>query len=153
MKYMIGIALAALLAACAGGSTRDGLADETAIYERHAGAAEMDVRYTSIRNWWPVGHHSVVLELNGARHYLVGLSGPCDMELRMSPSLRIIASRRNVLGHFDRVGVGSEVCRINTIRRLNMDAVKQDLEAARADGPVSREDVDVEVDDQDSGGT
>lgn len=153
MKHMIGIALAALLAACAGGSTRDSLADETAIYERHAGAAEMDVRYTSIRNWWPVGHQSIVLEFAGARHYLVTLSGACDLELRLSPSLRIISSRHNVLGRFDRVAIGGELCRINTIRRLDMDAVKQDLEAARADGPESSEDVAVEVEDQGSGGT
>lgn len=157
MQRTIAVLMAALLAACAGGGEkRDDLQRESAIYERNAGAAEHQVRYTSIRNWWPVGHQSVAFEFNRGRHYLVDLSGPCDMDLRIASTLRIIGSQRNVLDRFGRVAVGGRECRIVSIHRLDMEAVERELDAARADRREPREDVEVDIDEraaQDSGGT
>lgn len=156
MRRVLMVLLAAVLAGCAGsGDRRNDLQREAAVYERHAGAAEQQIRYTSIRNWWPVGHHSVAFEVNRQRHYLVRLSGPCDIDLRMASTLRIVSSRRNLLDEFDRIAVGGRECRIVNIRRLDMEAVESELDEARSRRDAN-DDIEVEIEKseaQDSGGT
>ncbi|NEZ05143.1 hypothetical protein G4Y73_13380 [Wenzhouxiangella sp. XN201] len=154
-KKLMLLVLTGFLAACAGpGEVREGnRADEMAVYERHAGAAESWVRFTNIRNWQAVGFHSVVLELGGSRHYLVKLIGACDLELNSGVTLRLITSRRNVLSDFDKVVVGGQPCQIQSIHRLDYQAVQAELESEGEPVPDRQDGVSVESQDQSSGGT
>lgn len=154
MRNVALILMAFLLAACAGsGEQRDrDRFEEMAIYERHAGAAQSWVRYTSIRNWWAVGFHSVVFEVDRSRHYLVELIGSCSLDLDSSITLRLVNTRRNVLSEFDKVIVGGQTCQIQSIHPLDYEAVKAELEAEDEDLPEGQGNVSVEAEDQSSGG-
>lgn len=151
MRKLLMILSTLLVAACAasGDSRERDRAGEMAVYERHAGAAQSWVRYTSIRNWWAVGRHSVVFEMDRSRHYLVELIGACDLELDSAITLRLASSRRNVLGELDDVVVRGRTCQIQSIRRLDFEAVESELEAS----PDKQDMIRVESADQSSGGT
>lgn len=155
LKKLMLLVLVAFLAACAASDqAREGnRADEMAIYERHAGAAETWVRFTNIRNWWAVGYHSVALELGGSRHYLVKLIGACDLELNSGVTMRLVTSRRNVLSDFDKVVVSGQPCQIQSIHRLDYQAVQAELESNGKPLPDGQDDISVEAEDQSSGGT
>lgn len=151
LKKLLLPVLAVLVVACAASDQareRDRF-DEMAIYERHAGAAETWVRFTNIRSWQAVGYHSVVLELGGSRHYLVKLIGACDLELDSGITMRLITSRRNVLSDFDTIEVGGQPCQIQSIHRLDYDAVQAELEAEGVSAPDEQDAVSVESEDGD----
>src|SRR5699024_8267946 len=120
--------------------------------ERHAGASQNWVRYANIRNWYAVGFHSVVFEVDRSRHYLVELIGPCDLDLDSAITMRLVNSRRNVLSEFDRVVVGGRQCEIQSIRRLDLDAVEAELEEKNRSLPKGQGGLESEI-DQSSGGT
>lgn len=151
MRKVILIFSTLLVAACAasGDSRERDRAANAAVYERHAGAAQSWVRYTSIRNWWAVGHHSVVFEMDRSRHYLVELIGACDLELDSAITLRLASSRRNVLSEMDDVVVRGRACQIQSIRRLDYEAVESQLGA----DPEKQGSINIEADGQSSGGT
>lgn len=154
IRKLVAFLLVLAVSACAGNGEQDGLKEEFEFYQRHAGADMQSVRYASLRNWTPVGRHAVVFETNGSRHYLVELSGPCDLDLRFSSSLHLESVRRNVLGNFDRVIIAGQECQIQSIRPLDMDAVERELAQRRNETPEARTDVTVEAGEgQDSGGT
>jgi hypothetical protein len=154
MRKLTIVLMSALLAACAGsGEPRgDGRFEEIAVYERHTTGAESWVRYTSIRNWWPVGFHSVVFEMGGNRHYLVSLIGACDLDLDSAVTLRLVNSRRNVLSEFDEVIVNGRTCQVQSIHRVDYEAVKAELEEKGEDMPAKQGNVSVSGPDQSSGG-
>lgn len=152
MRNIMIVLLSGLVAACAAsGENRYDRVDRRAIYESHAGAAESRVRYTSIRNWWAVGFHLVVFEMDRSRHYLVELTGACDLDLGSATTLRLVSDRRNVLSEFDKVIAGGRACRVQSIRPVNYDAIKAELEHESM--PENKGGVDIESDDQSSGGT
>lgn len=151
-KFMI-ILMTTVVSACAASGDQRDRFEEIAVYERHAGAAESWVRYTSIRNWWSAGFHSVVFEVGGPRHYLVELIGACDLDLDSAVTLRLHTSRRNVLSEFDDVVVGGRTCQIRSIRRLDYEAVKAELEAEGESVPDKQGEISVESGAQPSGGT
>lgn len=151
-KFLIILMTVAVGACAASGDQRDRF-EEMAVFERHAGATENWVRYTRIRNWWAVGYHSVVFEMNQSRHYLVELIGACDLDLNSAVALRLTTSRRNVLSEFDDVVVEGRACQIRSIRRLDYEAVKAELEAEDDSLPQGQGDVTVETESQSSGGT
>ncbi|NBB92196.1 MAG: hypothetical protein GVY32_03395 [Gammaproteobacteria bacterium] len=153
MRKLMIILLTGFVAACAASGEyepRD-RADEVATYEFHAGAAESWVRYTSIRNWWSVGFGSVVFEMDRSRHYLVDLAGACDLDLHSATTLRVVSDRRNVLSEFDDVIVNGRTCQVRSIRQLDYEAVKAELEADAM--PDKKDTIDVATEDQSSGGT
>lgn len=151
-KFML-ILMPILVAACAASGQPRDKAAEMAVYEHHAGAAESWVRYTSIRNWWAAGHHSVVFEMDRSRHYLVELIGPCDLDLDSAITMRLVNSRRNVLSEFDRVYVGGQPCHIQSIRRLDLEAVEAELAERNKSLPDGQGRLEVEAEGQSSGGT
>lgn len=153
MRNIIVVLISALLAACAAPGERQEVdrGDQMATYELHAGGSESWVRYTSIRNWWSVGLGSVVFEMDRSRHYLVELVGACALDLRGATTLRLVNDRRNVLSEFDEVIVNGRSCQVRSIRRLDYEAVKAELE--RASMPDEKGTVDIETGDQSSGGT
>lgn len=152
MRNVLIVLTSVFFVACASSGERQSLDrfEEMAVYERHAGAPENWVRYTSIRNWWAVGLHSVVFEVGGSRHYLVDLIGACDLDLGSAATLKLVGTRRNVLSEFDKVIVGGRACQIRSIKRLDYEAVKAELED---ETPDKQGDVTVEMESQSSGGT
>lgn len=153
MRKILMILMPILIAACAASGEPRDRAEEMAVYERHAGATKSWVRYTNIRNWWAAGYHSVVFEMDRSRHYLVKLIGPCDLELGSAISMRLVNSRRNVLSEFDRVDVRGQSCQIQSIRRLDFEAVKAELEDKDGSLPDGQGSLEAETEDQSSGGT
>lgn len=153
MRKLMIILLSGLVAACAasGEQERRDRAEELAAYELHASGAESWVRYTSIRNWWSVGFGSVVFEMDRSRHYLVDLAGACSLDLQSATTLRVVSDRRNVLSEFDDVIVNGRTCQVRSIRRLDYEAIKSELEAESM--PDKKGSVDVATEDQSSGGT
>ncbi len=154
MRAILTVLVSALIAACAasGDSRERDRFEEMAVYERHAGGAESWVRYTSIRNWWAVGFNSVVFEMGRSRFYLVELVGACDLDLDSAITLKLVSGRRNVLGEFDDVIVNGRNCQVRSIRRLDYEAVKAELEEAGESLPDKQEELRVETEDH-SGGT
>ena len=155
MRAVVILLMSALVAACAGSGEpreRDRF-EEMAVYERHAGGAESWVRYTSIRNWWAVGFNSVVFEMGRSRFYLVELIGACDLDLDSAMTLKVVSGRRNVIGEFDDVIVNGRTCQVQSIRRLDYEAVKAELEDEGESLPNKHDNVDVETQDASSGGT
>lgn len=153
VRNLFAVLLVVALSACASVGDSSGRSQEIDVYERHAGAAETWVRFSSIRNWWAVGFHSVVLEMGRGRHYLVRLMGACDVKFNSGVSLQLVTSRRNVLSDFDRVVAGGQSCQVQSIHRLDYDAVKAELEARGEPVPEGTEPAAVESEDQSSGGT
>ncbi|MEE4304295.1 MAG: DUF6491 family protein [Wenzhouxiangella sp.] len=150
-KFML-ILLPLFIAACAASGEQRDKFDEMAVYDRHAGATQSWVRYTSIRNWYAVGFHAVVFEMDRNRHYLVELIGPCDLDLDSAIAMRLVNTRRNVLSEFDRVVVGGQQCQIQSIRRLDLEAVQAELEDKDRSLPDGQGSLETET-DQPSGGT
>lgn len=155
MRQFLFLAMVFLLAGCAGiGDEREGdRAERMAVYERHAGASENWVRYSRIRNWWSVGMNSVVLEVDSSRHYLLRLIGPCSMDLDTTAILRLVSSRPNVLGRSDDLIVGGQRCDIQSIHRLDYEAVKAELEQNGVSEPEKQDEVRIETEDQSSDAT
>jgi len=155
MRKIVLILMSALVAACAafGEPGERDRRQEIAVYQRHAGGAESWVRFISIRNWWSVGIHSVVLEMDRSRHYLVDLVGACDINLSSAVTLRLVTRRRNMLSEFDDVVVGGHACQIRSIRRLDFEAVEAELAERDEALPEGRDSLEVEVEDQSAGGT
>ena len=126
------------------------------ICQRHASAEETSsVMYGSIRNWRPVGQDAVLIEFNRNRHYLFELSAPCSTEIPFAQSIRLLTSSSQRVDRFDRIQVGSAVCRITSIREVDFAAVQADLEALRASPGPALETIDTDLIHADdySGGT
>src|SRR5690625_2318766 len=94
MRTVLITLLAVVIAGCATGDRRQSAEDEAlnqqAVYQRHAGATQSWVRYTRIRNWWPVGLSSVALQTGPSQHYLLELTGACDLSLDRAFAVRLV---------------------------------------------------------------
>ncbi|MGY6587627.1 MAG: DUF6491 family protein [Wenzhouxiangella sp.] len=127
-----------LLAACAGRQTAEQRSGE--VYFRHAGSEVEQVRYASVRGWQPVGDEAVLLDLAGRGHYLLTLSANCHSDIRFTNNLRLNTQLRGVLTRFDQVTIMGNQCRIQSIRPVDMEAVRADLaerdEAESGAGPL-----------------
>lgn len=151
---IVTLLIAGLLIACAAPGERQRELERTGeIYARHAGDRVEHVLFSGVRNWRPAGREGVVVEFSGRRHYLLGLTAPCDFEIQYAVRLRLINAQPNLLTRFDRVRVGGETCRITSIRPVNMEEVREELEQSDLDEPRTSSGIVVEQTDQDSGGT
>ena len=137
-KLVATLSMVLLVAACAGRQTAEQRSGE--VYFRHAGSEVEQVRYASVRGWQPVGDEAVLLDLAGRGHYLLTLSANCHTDIRFTNNLRLDTQLRGVLTRFDRVIVRDNLCRIQSIRPVDMDAVRADLaeqdEAESGAGPL-----------------
>lgn len=119
------------MAGCAVGNGYLDRQQTSEVYQRHAGPEESYVRYTSIRGWQSAGYDGIVVELNGRRHYLLELTGPCDLDLRTSPRIKLVNRHHNQLSSFDSVYVGDQRCSVTAVRKIDMEAVTSDLKKLR----------------------
>jgi len=105
--------------------------DETThleVYLNHAGEPVSQVFIGgSIRDWQPVGANMVRMEFNRQRHFLVELAPPCPSVLRGVTTLQLIPAQGGYLSTFDRVRMGDLDCRIQSIRELDYEAIREAL--------------------------
>ncbi len=153
MKAIVLGFMVLLLAGCAAQERRPTLEQIEEVYLRHAGSDAHSVFFSNIRGWRPAGVRMLVIEFGPRRDYLVELTPPCEMNLRFEPVIRVINTQRGILSRFDSIQVGRDVCRIVSLRRIDMDAVRADLEQLRLETPGVNERISEEPADQDSGGT
>ncbi len=153
MKAVVLVFVGCLLAGCAAQERRPTLQEIEDVHVRHAGSDVQNVMFSSIRGWRPAGMRMLVIEFGPRRDYLVELTPPCEMNLRFEPVIRVVNRQRGMLSRFDSIQVGRDVCRIVRLRRIDMDAVRVDLEQLRLDAPGINERISEEAVDQDSGGT
>ncbi|HLS04908.1 MAG TPA: DUF6491 family protein [Wenzhouxiangella sp.] len=131
MRTVLITLLAVVIAGCATGDRRQSAEDEAlnqqAVYQRHAGATQSWVRYTRIRNWWPVGLSSVALQTGPSQHYLLELTGACDLSLDRAIAVRLVTRSTNVLSEGDELVADGRRCRVRAIRPLDYGAVQAEL--------------------------
>ena len=153
MKLIIVIFFAIVLVGCADKQPRPNVQEKYEIYTFHAGAEVDHVPFANARNWQPVGVNALMIEFGPRRHYLFTVAPPCDFDLRHVPSIAVINTQPNRVTRFDRIRVGADMCRILSIRSLDMEGVREDLERLDQDRPESGGEIRVETENQDSGGT
>ena len=153
MRLLLLIPFALMLAGCATQERRPTLEQIEEVYLRHAGSDVQTVMFSNIRGWQPAGRRMLVIEFGSRRDYLVELAPPCAMNLRFEPVIRVINTQRGMLSRFDSIQIGRDVCRIVSLRRIDMNDVRAALEELRLEAPAVNERISEESTGQDSGGT
>jgi hypothetical protein len=112
---------------CAVVTKHDG-ADATRVHLEHAGEPVNRVFIGGgIRDWQPVGADMVRMEFNRQRHFLVELAPPCPGALRGAATLQLVPAQHAYLSTFDQVRIDGLECRIQTIRELDYESVREAL--------------------------
>lgn len=121
-------------------------AEKLALYRASAGEPVSDFQYFgSINGWSPIGDNALVVWTKPSQAYLLELFGPCaDLDYATAISLSNVMGR--VSSRFDSVNVlggGSSTmrmpCLIETIRPLDVKALKQAQQELREAKVVERE--------------
>lgn len=145
MKRLIPLALlaATLLTACAHNLST---AEKLTLYRDHAGEPVKDFRYLGhLSGWAPIGDSALAVWTKPSEAYLLELTGRCqDLEYAMAISITQFANR--VTARFDDVlplGAGTSSikipCRIETIRPLDVKALRASEKELREASAVERE--------------
>jgi hypothetical protein len=145
MKRLIPLALlaATLLTACAHNLST---AEKLTLYRDHAGEPVKDFRYLGHLNGWaPIGDSALAVWTRPSEAYLLELTGRCqDLEYAMAISITQFGNR--VTARFDDVlplGAGTSSikipCRIETIRPLDVKALRASEKELREASAVERE--------------
>ncbi|GAB2504786.1 DUF6491 family protein [Pseudoxanthomonas sangjuensis] len=122
-------------------------AERLALYREHAGEPVKDFHYFSsgLSGWTPLGDEALAVWTRPRQAYLLELTGPC-MDLDYAPAISISNLMGQVSARFDNVyvhGGGSShfriPCRIETIRPLDVKALKQAEKELREAKVVERE--------------
>ncbi len=139
------IALSAALGGCAS-DPRLGDGPRLDLYRAHAGAPVDRFNYFGTLNGWtPLGDEALAVWTRPNEAYLLELFGPCR-ELSFAPAISLSNHMGRVSARFDSVtplggGVGAFnfPCRIQTIRPLQVKALKQAQRELREARVVERE--------------
>ena len=128
------LAIVALLAIALGACATTGMSDsdKLALYRSHAGAPVNSFHYFGqINGWTPLGDSALAVSTRPSQAYLLELYGPCP-DLDYAPAISLSNMMSRVSARFDNVyvhGGGSSSmripCRIETIRPLDVKALKQ----------------------------
>lgn len=142
---MVAALLAVALAAC---SSYPKLSDAERLdlYRSHAGQPARDFSYFgSLNGWTPLGDKALAVWTRPNQAYLLELMGPC-FDLDYAPAISISNMMGRVSARFDSVrvlgGASNPMripCRIDTIRPLNVKALKQAEKELREAQIVERE--------------
>ncbi len=143
-RLLSALTLLLALGACASGPKQSD-AERLALYQSYAGQPVDDFRYFgSLNGWTPLGDSALVVWTKPNQAYLLDLFGPCaDLDYAPAISLSNLSSR--VSARFDKVyvlggGGGIRIpCRIETIRPLDVKALKQAQREMREAKVVERE--------------
>lgn len=136
---------AAGLSACATGPKQTD-AERLQMYRDHAGEPVSDFKYfNSLNGWTPVGDTALAVWTKPSEAFLLELFGPCT-DLDYAPAISITNMMGRVSARFDEViprgGASSPVrmpCRIQTIRPLDVKALRASQKEMREAATVERE--------------
>ena len=139
------LTMAAALGGCASNLSPS---EQLALYETHAGAPVKDFRYFSTINWTPLGDEALAVWTKPNEAWMLNLSGPCN-DLDYTQAISISNMFGRVSAGFDSVhvlggpGVSFHIpCRIQTIRPLDVKALKAAQKEMREAKVVEREQKD-----------
>ena len=139
---LLGLALS--LGACS--TTRMSDAETLALYKAHAGEPVKSFQYLGhLKGWTPLGDTALAVWTKPTQAYLLELYGPCN-DLEFAPAISLSSIANSVSARFDNVyvhGGGAPSmrlpCRIETIRALDVKALKQAQKDLREAQLVERE--------------
>lgn len=121
-------------------------AERVALYRSHAGEPVPNFQYFGTLNGWtPLSDSALTVWTRPNQAYLLELSGPCQ-DLSFAPAISITNTMGRVYSRFDEVvvrGAGTSSiripCRIQTIRPLDLKALKAEQKEMREAAAVERE--------------
>ena len=154
MRRVAVLLMSMALAACATQVPREVRTGE--IYQRHAAEEETSsVMFAFVRSWRRAGDEAVLIEFNRGRHYLFQVEPRCALEIPFANSIALLTTTSQRVDRFDRIRIGSETCRITSIREVDFEAVEADLAALRQSADPARQTIETDVIHADnySGGT
>lgn len=124
-RFWVVVTIAALIAGCA---ARGPVVDQTDVYMKHAGEPVPRVRYSSIRNWRPVGREMIMMDFGARGQYLFELSQECHSSIQNTLTVQLDTYQSRVIDITDRIII-DEVhrCRIINMRPVDMRAVRDEL--------------------------
>lgn len=123
MKDVIAASLM-LLATAAAADTRETMAHNRALYERHTGAEVDEIRSWKLYDWLPLGNDALAVWTRpNAGVYLIEVDQPCT-GLEYAMTIGVTSTTRTVSRQFDRVKVGRESCGIVRIREVDHSALR-----------------------------
>jgi hypothetical protein len=106
--------------------------DRLDLYRQHAGPQLMSFRldnFMGTHSWTALGSSALVLRASGST-YLIELRGSCT-GLSTAPRIQISNSQSQIVTRFDSVipqtapqAINRSACRINSIRQVDMSAVR-----------------------------
>jgi hypothetical protein len=108
-----------------------------ALYQAHAGAPVASFRYLGrISSWESLGDEAIAIWTRPNEAWLLGLAGPCN-GLNFTPVIGLTSQTGAVHAGFDEVLVRDPAsiqipCRIQSIRPLDVAAIRQAEKAKRA---------------------
>ena len=146
MKRILLLAMFIAVGACAS-TPRQTDAEKLALYRAHSGEPVSDFQYFgSINGWSPIGDSALMVWTKPSQAYLLELFGPCT-DLGSAPAISLSNSMGRVSSRFDSVhvlgGGGNSTmripCRIQTIRPLDVKALRQAQQELREARVVERE--------------
>ena len=127
--------LAVTASACASTGMSD--SDKLATYRAHAGEPVSSFRYFgSINGWTSLGDEAIAVWTRPSEAWLLELTGPCP-DIEYAPMIGVTSQFNRVSAKFDKViaqGGGATMrfpCRIETIRPLDVKAIRQAEKTAR----------------------
>jgi uncharacterized protein DUF6491 len=142
-RTLLLLALALSLGAC--NTTRMTDAETLALYKTHAREPVKNFQYLGhLSGWTPLGDTALAVWTRPNQAYLLELFGPCT-DLDYAPAISLSSIANSVSARFDNVYVlgGSPgirlPCRIETIRPLDVKALKQAQKDLREAKMVERE--------------
>ena len=138
------LGLAVAMAGCSTNRMSD--AETLALYRGHAGEPVRDFQYFGqINGWTPLGNTALAVWTKPNQAYLLELYGPCP-DLDFAPAMSLSNRMSRVSAGFDNVylhgggAAGIRIpCRIETIRPLDVKALKQTQRELREARMVERE--------------
>ena len=133
-RFAFLVAFTLVLLACASGAQRRQMEEvELAVYSKHAGEPIDQIRSFRFISWQPVSDNTLLLEARLNDWYLITVSGPC-MNLPFAHTIAFETHINTLQARFDSIRVEGEPvpCRIETIRPVDVKAVKAELKQRQA---------------------
>ena len=127
---IVGIVVAAGLAACASGPPRVSSDQTLERYQSYAAEPVDQFTFTRIDSWESLDDSHIVLRTGPNDAYLLTVYATCR-DLRFAHTIGIVSAMGHTLSRFDKVKVGRDTCPIREIRPLDVRQMKADAEALR----------------------
>ncbi|MFT4256114.1 MAG: DUF6491 family protein [Pseudoxanthomonas sp.] len=143
-RIALTIGLLASMAACSS-LPRQTDAERLALYREHAGEPVRDFQYFgSLNGWNPLGEQALAVWTRPNQAYLLEFTGPCrDLDYAPAISISNLMGRVSRFDSIQVLGGGSGgfrvPCRIDTIRPLDVKALKQAEKELREVKLIERE--------------